>query len=260
SNVDPSSLNYIEKFDKGYIDGTSIFLNEGYLPEEYGNNAVRLGQISGKLGLEIATKAKIFQEKMCIYSLSNISDFEKEKIYPDNKSLEILSGDERFIFSKEALYTELLGLKRAIKYFECDNISFSIPALRNYDNFKKILLNIDDFSLFSKDEKIPVFAEISIPSILFTINQFTDKDIAGFLVDYDILIRLSVNRENLRDSDHDVAYEQVKIIAENAKRIGIPVYIKMFDINKIALTKLQELDPTGFIFSAFPEEAITDIL
>lgn len=259
SNIDPARLNFIEKFDKGYLDGTSLFMIEGFLPEQYSNNAAKLGQISGSLGLQIATKAKILQEKPFVYSLSNISDFEKRKLYPED-SVKIGIGDERFIFSKEALYTELLGLKRAVKYYECENISFVIPALRNYDNFKKIRETIDGFNLFQKDDLPPMFAELSIPSLLFTINLFTENDISGFIVDYDILVRLSVNREVLRASDHDVAYQQIKIAAQNAKSIGVPIYIKMLEINSDAIAKLMDLSPAGFIFPTLPDEDVIDIL
>lgn len=259
SNLDPAKLNLVSRFDKGYIDGTSLFLTEGYLPEQFVTNAAKLGQISGNLGLQIATKAKMFQESQFIYSLSNISDFEIEKLYPKDKSLNILSGDERFIFSKEALYAELLGVKRAVKYYECENISYSIPSLRNYENFKKIMESIDGFGIFH-DSEVPVYAEISIPSLLFSINQFAENEVSGFIVDYDILIRLSVNREILRNSDHEVAYQQVKIAAENANRLGIPLYVKMVELNRDVIENLKKLSPKGFIFPTLPNEEIIEVL
>lgn len=92
-----------------------------------------------------------------------------------------------------------------------------------------------------------------MPSILFEVPKL--EGVAGFVVDYETLLKLIFYRESVRVVDHEVMLDVVRDICAIAKKKGFEVHLKLQNYTDVLLDELIELGEIGMIFSSIPEES-----
>lgn len=248
SSVKLHSLNF---FDYAYFDATTSVVLNKILPEEISSDTKKLDDLIDRLALDISTAARSVNPKELFYSFSSIGEAERE-LLNIKKGKYQFSGDERFIDHPEAILTEYIAIQRAIEIYKVKNIHLVLPSLRTRNNLNDLIRILKSLPSFAKSD-FRIFAEISMPSILFEVPKL--EGVAGFVVDYETLLKLIFYRESVRVVDHEVMLDVVRDICAIAKKKGFEVHLKLQNYTDVLLDELIELGEIGMIFSSIPEES-----
>lgn len=258
SKMNSASLENVKKFNGGFFNGTEAILRNSILPEEVLNNQSDLNSLIEKISLDIATAAKTCDPSPLIYQFSNIGDFERKLLGVDENKYHS-NGDERFIESPETIAVESLGVLKARNVYSNKNIRVSIPAIRNAKNFidiKKILSSQN----FRRSNSLKFYCEISVPSIIFEILDLDESALDGIIVDYNLLLRLTTYREELREVDQSIGMKMLKLIFDSAKPLGLEVIIKLNTLDTKILKQIMEFKPNALILRSEPTQEFLEVI
>jgi phosphoenolpyruvate synthase/pyruvate phosphate dikinase len=250
SKVDATTLHLMDLFNGTYFDVTDSVVSIGELPEDVFPNQRKRENWVQKLNEDITLAMKNTHKGGLIYQFSNpnAKDFKKKKV-----NLEYY-GDERFIQYPEALIVELQSLALAQKKDEGKPLSICVPYVRSLEN-------IEDINRIIKSKVSPVleidtvYAEVAIPSFAYDVIDANEKFTDGIIINYDVLLRISVYRSKPRPQDHRVIIRLIEEMIHKCKRNQIKVLIKLADIHTEILDRIIPLRPHGYIFSSIPSEA-----
>ncbi len=258
SKMNSVTLENLKRFNGGFFNGTEAILRNSILPEKIINNQSDLNNLIEKVSLDIATAAKTCDPSPLIYQFSNIGEFER-KLLGVNDAKYKFNGDERFIESPETLAIESLAVLKARNVYSNKNIRISIPSVRNAQNFldiKKILSSQN----FRRSSSLKFYCEVSIPSIIFQIFELDESTLDGIIIDYDLLLRLTTYREDLRPVDQEIGVKMLKTIFDSTKPLGLEVIIKLGNQDTDLLKRILEFQPNAFILKAEPSEEFLETI
>jgi phosphoenolpyruvate synthase/pyruvate phosphate dikinase len=258
SSLDSALLSNAKFFQSTFLDGTELILANKELPESLINQKSKLTKLVETFTVDITTAARSTIDKPFIYQFSNLdeSDFKMLHVLRDSKSF---YGDERFINNPQSLVIEAIAVKKAINNFGANNVSLSLPFLRNFQNLldiKKILT----LQKLVRSANLKIYAEYALPSLGFELEKIDNTIVDGIIINYDELARFLTYKKELREADHKIA---LKVIAENSRLIKknkVKLIFRMTKYSSMILNFLINLDPDLITFTEIPpEEDIKEI-
>ncbi len=259
SKMNSGVLTSLNNFKGAYYNGTEMVLNNNVLPEEIKSETHRLSEMVERYSVDITTAAKSTNGNL-IYLFSNITEVEW-------KLLDIAEGkykytsDERFIDHPEALIVEAFAVKKARNLMGSRNIHICFPAVRNMKNLMD-LKQIVSLQGLRRTASLKMYAEVAIPSLIFELSKLEKNDIDGLIINYDRLLRLSVFRSQIREVDHNVVLEQIKMIQLLSRDKKLEIYINLSEVafQEKIIKELILLKPTGLIFKNAPPDSIIGVI
>jgi phosphoenolpyruvate synthase/pyruvate phosphate dikinase len=258
SSLDSALLSNAKFFEGTFLDGTELILANKELPESLINQKSKLTKLVETFSFDIATAAKSTSDKPFIYQFSNLdeTDFKTLHVLRDSNTY---YGDERFINNPQSLVIEAIAIKKAVNNFGIDNISLSLPFLRNFQNLidiKKILT----LQKLVRSANLKIYAEYALPSLGFELDKIDNTIVDGIIINYDELARFLTYKKELREADHKIA---LRVISENVQQIKKNNLKLIFRITKysfVVLKSLITLNPDLVIFTEIPpQEDIKEI-
>ncbi|MCA9381239.1 hypothetical protein KC678_03160 [Candidatus Dojkabacteria bacterium] len=252
SKIDANNLHAMTLFNGTYFDSTDAILSKKVLPEMIFDQKNKLHSWLDAVLQVISVAATNGENKDFIYQFSNplVSDL-KELSIPEK--FKKYYGDERFLQFPEALVSEVLLLQMLQDHYSTPLIHICIPYLRNMDNLMDIKKILNSQGL-TRSGATKFYAEVAVPSMAYEIDEIEQGAIDGIIINYDVLLRISVYRANPREIDHKALSKLIKKVIGDAKIIGLETYIKFSAKSDLALKLVAELNPTGYIFSYMPSE------
>jgi phosphoenolpyruvate synthase/pyruvate phosphate dikinase len=258
SRLNSSNINTIDLFDGTFLDGTELILNSNDLPERYSDQLHKVFSFIDNFALDITTASKNTGEKPLIYQFSNISEYEYKLLGIDSGETKY-SGDERFIEYPEALKIELNAVKKAKEDYDCRNLSISFPFIRSVKNLLD-LKSIVSANNLRRSTLTKFYAEVAIPSFVNDFDNLPDDVIDGIIINYDMLLKLTVFRNEIRSVDHDILIDMVSKLIKKCRRRKLDYILNIDRTDNYVLEKINSIMPDAIIFANIPREEEIEIL
>lgn len=250
TNRQSDTLDISKIYQGAFLDGTSLLVEQGNLPENQQSSADTLEDYIYSIFFDISTLYKVSSAKDFFYQLPHITDYEYNFLkYAGKKYI----GDDRYLHNPVAANIEIEILRRFITqdYFQGVNIIF--PGLRNTTNLTRIL---DSFSKkgIASTEKVNFFADVSIPTFLIEVSKLPFALIDGLILHYDSLLYLLNTKSGISELDHTVILDIIEDII-NKTLTDLKIYIRIsMDLPEHALKRIAGFKYDGIIWSKLPNK------
>ncbi|MCA9387002.1 hypothetical protein KC669_03130 [Candidatus Dojkabacteria bacterium] len=258
STIDANNIHAMSLFNGTYFDSTELIFGKKVLPEMIFENKGKLKTWLDAMVQSVSVAATNGGKKDFIYQFSNPLASELTHISVPDKFKQYY-GDERFIQYPEALVSEVLILQMLEDHYTTPPIHVCLPYVRNVENLKDLKKILNSGGLTRSGTR-QFFAEVSVPSFAYEIDEIGKDLIDGLIINYDVLLRISVYRSKPREMDHKTLSKLIKKIINDAKSLELKTYVKFTTRSTLALELISDFNPDGFIFSFMPSEEQIQII
>lgn len=177
-----SRLALAQKFDGVFFDATEMVLNHKILPESLTQNKSELAKLIESFALDIATAGKVATPKPLIYQFSNIGQAEQQLLLGEGQVTSDIDACERFISKPEAMFAEIVAIRKANSAYGVRNTRLILPDLRSGKELvsaKKILSSQN----IRRSKLTWLGAEISQTSLVYQAKEIGYGSVDMFILD-----------------------------------------------------------------------------
>ncbi len=252
SSFNSGMVNSIDYFEGCMLDGTETVLDLGVLPENEFDEVEKMRNMIEAFAIDITTVSRNLGGSKLIYQFSNITESEL-KLLGVEDTKDIYTGDERFIANPKAFVTEIEAVKSAKTDYLCDNISVSFPAIRNSKNLASLKTIVSSRGL-RRSTLTKFYAEVAFPSFAFEITEIDEKLVDGLIINYDMLVAMSVYKNKPSDADHKSMVNTIESILKAAKNRKLETAVRIDAYNIRFLPEILKFDPDIVIWNSMPTD------